>query len=162
MSRSVLESLFNKFFKNLKNYVLRDVQKNANTDLELNSCSNYECTSYINQIVQGTNLDATQLDWRPRLVQNSIGRLPNTHGNSILEKFINVVILNYYYGTSETRKFLSAKNIQQLYDLTDKLNQIRRKVSHDTNDRFEAKDYEFYMANVFKLVNGLLEAYKED
>ena len=81
------------FLKNLKNDVLKDIQKNVNIDLELNSCSNYECTSYINQIVQGTNLDATQLDWRPRLVQNSIGRLPNTHGNSILEKFINVVIL---------------------------------------------------------------------
>ena len=162
LSRSVLESLFNTFFKNLKNDVLKDIQKNVNIDLELNNCSNYGCKYYINQIVKGTSLDATQLKWGYRLVQNSIGRLPNTHGNSILEKFINVVILNYYYGTSETRKFLSAKNIQQLYDLTDKLNQIRRKVSHDTNDRFETKDYEFYMANVFKLVNGLLEAYKED
>lgn len=48
-----------------------------------------------------------------------------------------------------------------MYDLTDKLNKVRRKVSHDTDDPFEAKDYDFFMANVFTLINGLLEAYKE-
>ncbi len=70
--------------------------------------------------------------------------------------------LDDYLGTAETKRFLSKSNAQRMYDLADKLNQIRRKVSHDTDERFEPRDYDFYMANVFELINGLLEAYKED
>lgn len=92
----------------------------------------------------------------------AIGRMSTTKGNSIVEKFINVLILNYYLGTTETKRFLSNSNVQRMYDLTEKLNQIRRKVSHDTDERFDSKDYDFYMANVFELINGLLEAHKED
>lgn len=72
-----------------------------------------------------------------------------------------MIVLNYYVGSLETKTFLSSKDAQKMYDLTDKLNKIRRKVSHDTDEPFEVKDYEYYMANVFTLINGLLEAYKE-
>lgn len=162
ISRSIVESLFNTFFKNIKKDVLEDIQRKASDDLELNNCKDYGCRDHIKQLTKGTQLDSTQLRWGYRLITNSIGRLPTTHGNSILEKFINLVVINYYYGTAEIKQFLLAKNIQQLYTLTDKLNQIRRKVSHDTDERFETNDYEYYMANVFKLINGLLEAHKED
>lgn len=46
--------------------------------------------------------------------------------------------------------------------MIDKLNRIRRKVSHDTDDRFTNDDYKFYMANVFNMINDLLEAFRED
>ena len=59
-------------------------------------------------------------------------------------------------------RFLFQPNIGQKYQLIDKLNGIRKKVSHDTDDRFITKDYEYYMANVYDLINSLLEAYRED
>lgn len=162
ISRSVVESLYNSFFRGVGKSVLEDISKQAKDDLYQYNCENYGCKYYLQQITKKTKLNTSQLRWGFRLVSNSVGRIPSTHGNSILEKLINVIMLNYYYGTNETDAFLNSKDIQHMVELTDKLNQIRRKVSHDTDEKFEGKDYEYYMANVFELINGLLAAYRED
>lgn len=83
-----------------------------------------------------------------------------TYGNSIMEKFINMLVIEYHLGDAQLHRFLSQGNISQKYSLIDKLNRIRRKVSHDTDDRFANEDYEFYMANVFGLVNSLLDGFR--
>lgn len=157
ISRSVVESLFNEFFRAIKKETLANISSKANCDLE-----DYGYKSFIKQIFQNTCLDSNKIYWSNKYASTAIGRLINTKGNSIVEKFINVVVLNYYYGTESTKAFLIDKGIQELYELTDQLNQIRRKVSHDTDERFEVKDYDFYIANAFVLINGLLEAFKED
>lgn len=157
ISRSVVESLFNNFFRGIKKETLVNISDTAKSDLDY-----YGCKSLVRQLVQRTGLNAYNISWSHKYASLAIGRMSTTKGNSIVEKFINVIVLNYYLGTAETKRFLSKSNAQKMYDLADKLNQIRRKVSHDTDERFEPRDYDFYMANVFELINGLLEAYKED
>lgn len=157
ISRSVVESLFNNFFRGIKKETLIYISDTAKSDLDY-----YGCKSLVQQLAQRTGLNAYNISWGHKYASLAIGRMSTTKGNSIVEKFINVIVLNYYLGTAETKRFLSKSNAQRMYDLADKLNQIRRKVSHDTDERFEPRDYDFYMANVFELINGLLEAYKED
>lgn len=156
ISRYVLESLFNEFFRGVKNETLENVSKMALDELKL-----YRSKAFKQMVIKNTALDPGQIYWSDDYTEGVLWRLKRTKGNSIVEKFINVIVLNYYIGTPETKMFLSSKDVQKMYDLTDKLNKIRRKVSHDTDEPFEAKDYEYYMANVFVLINGLLEAYKE-
>jgi len=156
ISRYVLESLFNEFFRSVKNDTLTNVSKTAIDDLKW-----YKSKSFKEMVIKNTALDQWQIYWNDEYIESVLWRLKRTRGNSIVEKFINVIVLNYYIGTPETKAFLSSKDAQKMYDLTDKLNKVRRKVSHDTDDPFEAKDYDFFMANVFTLINGLLEAYKE-
>lgn len=157
ISRYIVESLFNEFFKGIQKDTFINISKNAILDL-----NNYSSKTFTRQLFQKTYLDSLKIFWSNKYVTAAIGRLSTTRGNSIVEKFINVIVLNYYLGTEETKKFLTNANAQRMYDLSDQLNQIRRKVSHDTDDRFDSKDYEFYIANVFQLINGLLEAYRED
>ena len=73
-----------------------------------------------------------------------------------------MLIVEYHMSDARMHRFLFQPNIGQKYQLIDKLNGIRKKVSHDTDDRFITKDYEYYMANVYDLINSLLEAYRED
>ncbi len=157
ISRYVLESLFNEFFRSVKSETLAIVSKKAIDDLKC-----YKGKAFKQMIIKNTAIDQGQIYYlSDEYTENVLRRLKRTKGNSIVEKFINVIVLNYYVGSLETKTFLSSKNAQEMYDLTDKLNKIRRKVSHDTDEPFEVKDYEYYMANVFTLINGLLEAYKE-
>ncbi len=156
ISRYVLESLFNEFFRSIKSETLANVSKTAIDDLKW-----YKSKAFKQMVIKNTSLDQGQIYWSDEYTEDVLWRLKRTRGNSIVEKFINVIVLNYYIGTPETKTFLSSEDAQKMYDLTDKLNKIRRKVSHDTDEPFEAKDYEYYMANVFALINGLLEAYKE-
>lgn len=157
ISRSIVESLFNKFFKGIKKETLVNISETAKSDLDY-----YGCKSLVRQLAQRTELNPDNISLSRKYVAAAIGRMSTTKGNSIVEKFINVIVLNYYLGTTQTKKFLSKRNAQRMYDLAGKLNQIRKKVSHDTDERFEPRDYEFYMANVFELINSLFEAYKED
>jgi hypothetical protein len=157
ISRSVVEGLFNAFFRGLEQGTLEMVSKNAKSDLDYQGCK-----AFVKQLTQKNQMDSYNIKWSHNYVKGALGRLTYTHGNSIVEKFINVLAVNYYIGTQESRRFLSNKKIQRLYELTDQLNQIRRKVSHDTDERFEPRDYELYMSNVFELINGLLEAFREE
>jgi hypothetical protein len=157
ISRSVLECLFNEFFRTTNEKKRKDISKRAQCDLE-----KADKKIYIQRICKKTKLDPDKISWSFRFMSNAIGRLGTTKGNSTIEKFINILVINYYLGTPETDKLLNNKNIQDLYTLADDLNQIRRKVSHDTDDRFEPRDYEFFMSKVFKLINWLLEVYREE
>ena len=157
ISRRVIESLFNAFFKKLGREKLRWISGTARSDLYDDG---YDC--FIRRLTRNTELDPLKVSWNFEYTKSALGRLERTHGNSIVEKFINVVAVAYYIGTKESKKLLTNKGIQRLYDLTHRLNQIRLKVSHDTNERFDQSDYEYYMAIVFELINGLLEAYRED
>ena len=156
ISRSVVESLFNNFFRGVKKDTLCNISSNAVHDLDY-----YGGNAFRRQLFQQTGLDSDSFPWGHKYASAVIGRLSTTKGNSIVEKLFNVVVLNYYLGTSQSKALLSKPSAQRMYELADQLNQIRRKVSHDTEERFETKDYEFYMANVFTLINSLLEAYME-
>ena len=79
-----------------------------------------------------------------------------------MEKFINMLVIEYHFSNIHIKQFLHQPDIIGKYGMIDKLNRIRRKVSHDTDDRFTNDDYKFYMANVFNMINDLLEAFRED
>lgn len=157
ISRSVLECLFNGFFRSVDTKTRKKISAQA-----LNDLKNAGYKTFIQRILKKTNLDPSSISWSYRFLHGAIGRLGTTKGNSTVEKFINIVVLNYYVGTPETDKLLNSTYIQDLYDNTDALNRIRRKVSHDTDDRFEPRDYDKFMSKVFKLINWLLDVYREE
>jgi len=156
LSRYILENIMNEFFKGYRSQTLSDVMDKAVADLDY-----LRLHPYVEQILRKTALDPQMVSWSPKYLKDAIRRLKSTRGNSIVEKFINVIILNYYCGTAETNALMKNPRVQSLYNLADRLNQIRRKVSHDTESRFSSKDYDFYISNVFTLINGLLEAFRE-
>jgi len=157
ISRSVLECLFNGFFRKIDKKKRKDISRQAQDDLKYT-----DVKTYIQRLCKKTNLDSNDITWSFRFMNNAIGRLESTKGNSTIEKFVNIVVINYYLGTPETDKLLKSKNIKEIYDYADELNRIRRKVSHDTEDRFEPRDYDRFMSKVFKLINWILEVYRED
>ena len=158
LARYVVESLFNTFFRPFNQEKLNQIQQKAFDDI-----STYGKTFYIKRICKNVKLDDTKLKCiGTKYLQTIVKRLSYTYGNSIVEKFVNMLIVDYYISDNQMHKFLIQSDINQKLDLIDKLNQIRRKVSHDTIDRFSIDDYNTYMADSFGLINSLLEAFRED
>lgn len=158
LARCVVEGLFNTYFRNVERSRLDQIQQKAFDDVD--TCG---WEAYKKRICQNVHLHEDTLQWvNAKYLKMVLGRLNRTYGNSIMEKFINMLVIEYHLSDATMHKFLFQPNLDQTYELIDKLNQIRRKVSHDTNDRFTNGDYEFYMAYVFGLINRLLEAFEED
>lgn len=157
IARRVVECLFDEFFGSINPATLAKISKDAALDLKKSDINQYR-----QRILRKTKLDCNHVSWSWKYVNDAVGRMNTTRGNSILEKFINMVVVNYYLGNVEIDRFLTNDELPQLYILIDKLNQIRRKVSHNTESKFEIVDYNYYMTNVFELVNALLTAYRED
>lgn len=158
LARSVVEGLFNTYFKALGQSKLDLIQQRAQDEVDT-----YGYVSYKKRICRNVRLRDDTLLWvSQNYLRTVITRLGRTYGNSIMEKFINMLIVEYHLSDPQMHKFLFQPNIAQKYQLIDNLNGIRRKVSHDTDDRFTNKDYEYYMAHVYELINSLLEAFRED
>ena len=157
LSKYVAESLFNAFFRGIKKRNLDLVAKAAEFDIDA-----YKKEIFLARMIGKTQLDLKKINWNHKYLLSAINKLATTHGNSIVEKFINLVVLNYYFATPSTQRLLCNEKIQEIYALADALNQVRRKVAHDTECKFESKDYDFYVSNVFQLINTLLEALKEN
>lgn len=156
IARYIVEKLFNGFFRSRSRNELRSVAGQARQDITV-----YGYRTFIENILKKTTLDSAKVSWRQKYLSSTIDRLESTHGNSIVEKCINLVVLNYYSPTDETERFVCAPKAGSLYKLIEQLNEIRKKVSHDTKERFAEEDYNFYIAHVFELVNKLLEANQE-
>lgn len=157
MSKRVVERLFNAFFRELRPDTLHQISVQAKADLQ-----DYGVKSFLQQATSYTEFDVGKVTWGRSYVSGALGRIGWSNGNSIVEKLINIIAVDYYVGTTATRKLLTGSNVQRLHELSEELNVIRRKVSHDTDEAFDEKDYDYYMNNVFELVNGLLEALGED
>jgi len=158
LARSVVEGLFNAFFRNIDQARLDQIQQRAFDEMDT-----YGYVIYKKHICRNAGLPEDTLQWaKERYLHTILGRLNKTYGNSIMEKFINMLVIEYHLSSVQINRFLHQPDISGKYGMIDKLNRIRRKVSHDTDDRFTNDDYEFYMANVFGLINNLLEAFRED
>ena len=158
LARSVVEGLFNAFFRNIDQARLDQIQQRAFDEMDT-----YGYVIYKKHICRNAGLPEDTLQWaKERYLHTILGRLNKTYGNSIMEKFINMLVIEYHLSSVQINRFLHQPDISGKYGMIDKLNHIRRKVSHDTDDRFTNDDYEFYMANVFGLINNLLEAFRED
>ena len=158
LARSVVEGLFNAYFRNINLSKLDQIQQRAFDEM-----NTYGHVIYKKHICRNAGLQENTFQWvNERYLHTVIGRLNKTYGNSIMEKFINMLVIEYHLSNVQIKRFLNQTDINGKYELIDKLNRIRRKVSHDTDDRFTNDDYEFYMANVFGMINNLLEAFVED
>ncbi len=158
LARSVVEGLFNTYFRAIGKSRLEQIQQKALDDLDTLGYVQYK-----KRICRNVHLNEDTLrSVTARYLGTIINRMVYTYGNSIMEKFINMMIIEYHLSNAQIHRFLFQPNISQKYQLIDKLNGIRKKVSHDTDDRFTTKDYEYYMANVYDLINSLLEVYRED
>ena len=158
LARSVLEGLFNALFRNIDKKSLTQIQQRASDMMNTYGYVNYKKT-----ICQNAGLPENTLQWvNEKYLSTILGRLNQTYGNSIMEKFINMLVIKYHLGNVQINSYLNQPDIIGKYGMIDKLNRIRRKVSHDTDERFTNDDYEFYMANVFGMINNLLEAFRED
>ena len=158
LARSVVESLFNAYFRLIDQKKLTQIQQRAFDDIDT-----YGYITYKQRICKNAGLEEDTLRWlREKSLKTILGRINNTYGNSIMEKFINMLVINYHLPNRQMKKFLAQPDLETRYDMIDKLNRIRRKVSHDTEERFTNEDYKFYMANVFDMINNLLEAFRED
>ena len=158
LARCVVEGLFNTFFRSADHLRLKQIQQKAFDDLKT-----YGYLVYKKRICRNLHMNEDTLYWvNEKYLRSIMGRINSTYGNSIMEKFINMLIIEYHLSNAKMHNFLSQPNVEQKYRLIEKLNQIRRKVSHDTDDRFTNHDYDYYMANVFSLINSLLEAFRED
>lgn len=158
LARSVVEGLFNAYFRSVDTDKLEKIQKKAFDEVNSNGKFIYK-----RRICMNVHLDEDTFKWiNSKYLRTILGRLTQTFGNSIMEKFINMLVVEYHLSNEQIHRFLMQPGIEQKYKLIDKLNRIRRKVSHDTDDRFTNEDYTFYMANVFGLINSLLEAFRED
>lgn len=158
ISRYVVEALFNMYFRPIGQNNLLQIQQKAFDDV-----MSYGYVTYKKQICKNAGLNEDDLRWvSSKYLNTIITRMAQSHGFSIMEKLINMLIVEYHLSNAKMHRFLYQTNIEQKYDLIDKLNQVRRKVSHDTEDRFVNEDYDFYMANVFTLINSLLESFEED
>ena len=156
LARCVVEALFNTYFRSIDQSRLDQIRQKAMDDV-----NTYGYVIYKQRICRNAGLSDDTLRWvTQRYLNTVLSRINMTYGNSIMEKFINMLVIEYHLGDVQLHRFLIQENINQKYSLIDKLNRIRRKVSHDTDDRFSNEDYEFYMANVFGLVNGLLDGFR--
>ncbi len=158
LAKRVVERLFNIYFKAIGKSKLDLIKRRA-----LDEVVTYGRSSYEKRICQNVHLRDDTLLWiNNNYLHTIITRLGYTYGNSIIEKFVNMLIVEYHMSDARMHRFLFQPNISQKYQLIFKLNDIRRKVSHDTDELFTAKDYENYMGDVYGLINSLLEVYWED
>ena len=158
ISRRIVEVLFNSFFKKLGPRNLKKIQKEAFEELDL-----YGVDRFINILCKRTKLNYLSFnELSCRRIKSIIANLTTSHGNSIEEKFINILVINFYYDDEIIQNLLSQEKIDLIYENIKKLNHIRIKVSHAVEEKLTDDDYTFYIENIFKLVNTLMQAFVKD
>ena len=110
------------------------------------------------RIESATGISMTAFGWNVGMVMTAIGRLERTHGNSTLEKAINLLTLYVYASAPDIRRYVEAEGLSNHLMKVGQLNDIRRSVSHDTNHRFNERDYDQFMQLVYPIADRLLLA----
>lgn len=158
ISSLIVEVLFNRFFKKIAPKNLRNIKKQAFEDLDI-----YGADRYLNILCKRTKINYLSFnEFSFKRIQAILSRLTYSHGNSIEEKFINLLVINFYYDDEIIQNFLSQEKIDLIYENIKKLNHIRIKVSHAVEEKLTDDDYTFYIENIFKLVNTLMQAFVKD
>ncbi len=165
LARHVVEKLFNEYFRAVGSSKLKQIQDRAYDDIKT-----YGYVNYKKRICKKVDLQEDTLYWvKYKPLKSIVWRLNYTYGNSIMEKLINMLVIeDFPENDIQIHRFFSQNHkgqmnsMDQTYQLIDRLNRIRNKVSHDTNERLTVSEYDFYIANVFTLANGLLEGLREE
>lgn len=149
----LLEPLFNMIFKTVPERTLRRIRAQIRRDDQAGD-ANLVCQ----RIENATGVSMAALGWNVGMVMTAIGRLERTHGNSTLEKAINLLTLYACAPSPDVRRYIEAEDLSNHLMKVSQLNDIRRSVSHDTNHRFNEHDYNQFMQIVYPIADRLLLA----
>lgn len=149
----LLEPLFNMVFKTVPENTLHRIRGQIRRDDQAGD-ANLVCQ----RIERATGISMTVLGWNVGMVMAAIGRLERTRGNSTLEKAINLLTLYAYAPSPDIRRYVEAEGLSDHLMKVGQLNDIRRSVSHDTNHRFNERDYDQFMQLVYPIADRLLLA----
>ena len=149
----LLEPLFNMIFKTVPESTLRRIRAQIRRDDQAGD-ANLVCQ----RIENATGVSMAALGWNVGMVMTAIGRLERTHGNSTLEKAINLLTLYTCAPSPNVRRYIEAEDLSNHLMKVGQLNDIRRSVSHDTNHRFNEHDYNQFMQIVYPIADRLLLA----
>lgn len=149
----LLEPLFNMIFKTVPESTLRRIRAQIRRDDQAGD-ANLVCQ----RIENATGVSMAALGWNVGMVMTAIGRLERTHGNSTLEKAINLLTLYACAPSPNVRRYIEAEDLSNHLMKVGQLNDIRRSVSHDTNHRFNEHDYNQFMQIVYPIADRLLLA----
>ena len=159
ISRQVVEPLFKKMLAVADKNLFAGIKDSA-----ISFLNTYGEEVFKEKVFALVGLNVDDLHINSRNYRAAINKLDTTGGNSILEKFMNVVTVRYFTGEryGSINRFLFDAELTEYYKLLVKLNQIRIKVTHDAEERITAKDYDFYIDNVFKAAARILNALEEN
>ncbi len=149
----LLEPLFNMIFKTVPESTLRRIRAQIRRDDQAGD-ANLVCQ----RIENATGVSMAALGWNVGMVMTAIRRLERTHGNSTLEKAINLLTLYACAPSPDVRRYIEAEDLSNHLMKVGQLNDIRRSVSHDTNHRFNEHDYNQFMQIVYPIADRLLLA----
>lgn len=155
ISKFVVERLFNSFFRQEGAQRLGMAQCQA-----LKAIRSRRFADFRDQLCSRVGLSTDRFERRlsQKSLRNSADRMDFSFGNSISEKYINMLLFDFILGNTRMHDYLtmseSNDRLERLYELRD----IRNKVSHDTDTPFTGSDYDYYMSNVFGTINDLATA----
>ena len=149
----LLEPLFNMIFKTVPENTLHRIKGQVNRAKYAG-----EADLVCQRIENASGIDFSTLSLSQSTVMNTISRLESTHGNSTLEKAVNLLTLYTYSPSPIIRRYIETDDLANHLVKVSQLNNIRKSVSHDTNHRFNEHDYDQFMRLVYPIADRLLLA----
>ncbi len=161
LNREIIVRELNKIFgEQLLNKILRAIDENERK-LITNSAMNdirEMGEEQIKIISKHANISRELLPQKSTII-STIKRLPHTCGNSLLEKFINIIIVNYYSSSPVTKNLIHIEKIDEFVTTICNLNKIRNKAVHDHEEgEMTRNEYEYYIANIVNVANKVIDA----
>lgn len=147
----LIEPLFNRMFTTIPSNVLHRVKGQVSREDRAG-----EGDQVCQRIEEAAGISFFELSLSVGMIMTAINRLERTHGNSSLEKAINLLTLHAYAPSNAIRRYVEAEGLTNHLRDVIRLNDIRRAVSHDTEYRFSDQDYDRFMELVYPVADRLL------
>jgi hypothetical protein len=154
LNRKVLEYLFNKMIRTIPEEKRQQVEKRAY--YEYKNDETIMIQKYLKVVKLNRGIFQDHLSFK-----GAINHIDNTMGNSILEKFLNLILLRYYQPSKGILFFFEETEINSFCEKILKMNSIRNLISHDSDMSMSKEDYAYYIDNIFTLANILLQTLEE-
>ena len=147
----LIEPLFNRMFTTVQPNVLHRIKGQVSREDQAG-----EGDQVCQRIEDAAGIPFLELSLSVGMIITAIKRLERTHGNSSLEKAINLLALYAYAPSNAIRRYVEAEGLTDHLKDVVRLNDIRRAVSHDTDHRFSDQDYDRFMELVYPVADRLL------
>lgn len=159
LGSDVVENLLNRFFRDYDDFKLKRIGKKAEQELK-----QQEESIFLENLLSKTLLSSNDIPrWDKKQLGKVIYNLTKSHGSGALEKLMNLLILNYYEGSKNTKRFFEADNASKLFKQVIVLNKIRNLVSHNNMGiNFKYNDYLTYIDIIFSFADGLVAVFERN